>query len=66
MNRFLKSKIVQHFGSQGKFAEAINKHESLVSRVVRGHVKLKPDRQQEWADLLKTNARKLFEKNNGH
>ena len=44
--------IIDMFGSQKNFADTINKHDSLVSRVVSMKWNLDPDEKEIWAQLL--------------
>jgi len=60
MNKFLKSKIIEKFGTQADFAQAVHDHESLVSRVVRGRHALPAERQQVWAKILQSKPQQLF------
>ena len=52
MNKPLKGKIIGKFGSQTEFAKAIKEHEAVVSRVIHGHAKLKPEARKRWATAL--------------
>lgn len=52
MNKLLKAKIVERFGSQTEFAKAVREHESIVSRVIRGHHGLTADERRRWAIAL--------------
>lgn len=52
MNKRLKAKIIEKYGSQFHFARAINSQESVISRVIHGHRLLTPDEQHRWADVL--------------
>ena len=62
MNKFLKGKIVERFGSQFEFARAIGEHESIVSRVIRGHHTMTVEGRKKWAQVLGCNdADSLFE-----
>jgi len=54
MNRVLKSKIIERFGSQGDFALKAGINESVVSQVIRGRRKLNEDERGRWARILKT------------
>lgn len=60
MNRFLKSKIVLEFGTAEDFAEHINIHPSLVSRVIRGRRELSDDEKNLWAKELQCAVDMLF------
>ena len=48
----LKAKIIERFGSQADFAQAIGEDESLVSRVVRGRRELSEDKKLKWSKIL--------------
>jgi len=61
MNKILKAKIVEKFGSQVEFAKAIEEHEAVVSRVIRGHHELTVDERKKWATVLNCDGpEKLF------
>ena len=53
MNRKLKARIVERFGSQADFAQEIQVDESIISRVVRGRRVLSPEDQAMWCKVLK-------------
>jgi len=53
MNKQLKAKIVERFGSQADFAQKIQVDESVISRVVRGRRSLTPEDQARWCRFLK-------------
>jgi len=53
MNKKLKAKIVEAFGSQADFAQKIRVDESVISRVVRGRRTLSPEDQAKWVKVLK-------------
>ena len=53
MNKFLKAKIVEGFGTQADFAQAIGTQESMVSRVVQGRRSLKPVDVERWSKALR-------------
>lgn len=62
MNKFLKAKIVERFGTQFEFARVIGEHESIVSRVIRGRHTMTVDGRIKWAQALGCNdADSLFE-----
>jgi hypothetical protein len=61
VNRVLKGRIVEHFGNQWAFSQAVKMHESDVSRVVRGRRSLPVQVQKEWAGLLKSTPQELFD-----
>ncbi len=52
MNKKLKGKIIEEFGSQADFAQAMKLHESVVSRVVHGRQALRPADREKWARFL--------------
>lgn len=53
MNKKLKAKIIEKFGSQADFAQEIQVDESIVSRIVRNRRVLSPEDQAEWCEVLK-------------
>ena len=61
MNKILKAKIVEKFGTQADFAEAVKVDESIVSRVVRGRRSLNYRDQKTWAKVLGSRMKELFE-----
>ena len=48
MNLKLKAKIIERYGSQVDFSEAIGIDETLISKVVRGRRTLSPEKQLDW------------------
>ena len=60
MNKILKAKIVERFGTQADFSEAIKMHESDVSRIVRGRKILTLETQRKWASALGCTHQKVF------
>ena len=64
INRTLKSKIVEHYGSQRNFATEVNIPEVIVSRVVRGRFNLANDEKTQWAEALNTTPEQLFNDEN--
>lgn len=52
MNKFLKLKIIEKFGTQAEFSMAVKEDESTISRVLRGRRKLRPDDRKKWAKVL--------------
>lgn len=60
MNLSLKLKILEMFKSQSDFADAVNADESLVSRIIRGRRKLKPEKQMIWAKALGCKKKDIF------
>ena len=61
MNRKLKGKIVEKFGSQWEFAQAVHEHESNVSRIIRGRRELSGESKKVWADALGEELAVLFD-----
>ena len=60
MNWSLKQQIIDTFGSQVDFAQAVNVNETIVSKVVRGRRTLPVEKQVEWAKALNRTPRELF------
>jgi predicted rRNA methylase YqxC with S4 and FtsJ domains len=60
LNLKLKARIIEKYGSQVDFSEAIKIDETLVSKVVRGRRKLKPAIQRLWADALQCKPKDIF------
>jgi plasmid maintenance system antidote protein VapI len=61
VNLTLKSKIIKEFGTAEDFANHLGKHPSVVSRVVRGRLKLSQDEQKKWAKELGCHPDAVFE-----
>jgi hypothetical protein len=53
MNKKLKAQIVEHFGSQFLFSQALGIHEAYVSLVVRGKRSLSGNDKKKWVAALK-------------
>lgn len=60
MNRKLKGKIVEKFGTQFEFAKIVNEHESNISRVIRGRRELCEEDKKVWAVVLGAEVKDLF------
>jgi len=60
MNRKLKAKIVEHFGTQSDFAQAIGADETIISRIIRGRRMLSPEKQIIWAKALGCKPKDIF------
>ena len=60
MNRKLKARIIEFYGTQSDFAEKIEEDESVVSRVVRARKILTFTDQQRWAKALNCTVAELF------
>ena len=52
MNKILKAKIVERYGTQADFAEAIDTDETIISRIIRGRRQLNSEKQLIWAKAL--------------
>jgi len=52
MNKKLKAKIVERFESQANFAQILETHEAIISRVIRGRRMLSIGDQKKWAKAL--------------
>lgn len=57
MNKQLKGKIIENFGTQFEFARVIGAHEAYVSMVVRGHRSLNFTERKKWAAVLNADER---------
>jgi hypothetical protein len=53
MKRKLRAKIIENFGTQSDFAQAIRVDESFVSRVIHGRRKLSERDRNLWCRVLK-------------
>lgn len=62
MNRKLKSKIVEEFGCQANFAQAMRLDESVISRVVNGRRSLSTEDAKRWSRVLNCKRSLLLEK----
>lgn len=60
MNKKLKLKIIERFGTQADFAQEIEVDESVVSRVLRGRRRLGSGEQRRWAKTLQCNEKELW------
>lgn len=65
MNKPLKARIIEVFGTQADFAEAIEDHESNISRVIRGRKALSKKEQKHWADILRCTPENIFKHKEG-
>jgi plasmid maintenance system antidote protein VapI len=61
MNKILKAKIVERFGTQADFAEAIDTDETIISRIIRGRRQLDTVKQLIWAKALGCKPKDIFE-----
>jgi transcriptional regulator with XRE-family HTH domain len=53
MNKQLKSKIIERYGSQADFAQRMRVDDSVVSRIIRGRRSLSPQDVKRWSKALK-------------
>jgi len=60
MNWKIKKRMVEKFGSQVDFAEAVGISETLVSKVVRGRRQLDPAQKAKWAEILGCQPEDVF------
>ena len=64
INKKLKAKIVEYYGSQRGFASETRIPEDLVSRVLRGRYNLTGYEQDTWAKALHTEPERIFQNAN--
>ena len=60
INKNLKSRMVEIYGSQKQFAHENSIPEGTVSRVIRGRFNLTAEEQILWAKALDTTPQELF------
>ena len=60
MNKSLKAKIVEKYGTQADFAEAIETDETIISRIIRGRRQLDSEKQLIWAKALGCKSKDIF------
>ena len=60
MNKKLKAKIIEKYGTQADFAPVIDTDESLISKIIRGRRKLNPEMQFIWAKALGCKPEDIF------
>ena len=63
MNKKLKGKIVEIFGTQADFSQVAKMDESVISRIIRGRRALPVEAQREWAGILDCNREDIFPDN---
>lgn len=61
MNRRLRLKIIERFGTQADFASKVKADETLVSRVIRGRRAISKEMRAAWADALRCAPEDIFE-----
>lgn len=52
MNKKLKAKIIEEYGSQADFAQVMKLDESVISRVINGRRSLNDEDLKEWSRVL--------------
>jgi plasmid maintenance system antidote protein VapI len=62
MNRKLKAKIIENFGTQSDFSEAIQIDESIISKIVRNRRELPTEQKKVWAEKLNCMIEEIFPK----
>ncbi len=60
MNFKLKLKIIEKFGGQWRFAQAVNEHECIVSKIVRNRKELSHEKKLTWAKVLGCRVGEIF------
>jgi hypothetical protein len=60
MNKKLKGKIIEIYGSQFEFSQVVKTHESDISRVIRGRKQLSIEDRQKWAEVLSCKPDDIF------
>ena len=60
MNRKLKGKIIENFGTQADFAQILKVDDSIISKIVRGRRSLPDGVQKVWANLLNCKREEIF------
>jgi len=60
MNKRLKAKIIEKYGSQAEFSYDIRMHAAVVSRIIRNRRELSPEQKHEWAKKLNCRMKDIF------
>ena len=60
MNLKLKARIIERFGTQADFGEAIGLDDSIISKIIRGRRTLDPEWQLIWAKALGCDPKDIF------
>ena len=63
INKQLKARIFEVFGTQADYAQEIGEDETLVSKVIRGRRTLSLEKQEVWATALGRKPQELFSEN---
>ncbi len=61
INKKLKARIFEKFGTQADFAEVIEVNEATISRVVRGRERPSESERKRWSKALSCKPEDLFE-----
>jgi len=61
MNRRLRLKIIEIFGTQADFASEVKADEAIVSRVIRGRRAISKEMRAAWANALKCAPSDIFD-----
>jgi plasmid maintenance system antidote protein VapI len=56
----LKARIVEKFGTQSDFSQAIKTDEAIISKIVRNRRQLTTDQKLEWANKLGCDPKEIF------
>lgn len=62
INKPLKMKIIEHYGTQERFAKAANTDEAIISKLVRKIRKPTEEQAEKISKLLKTPSKELFKR----
>ncbi len=60
MDKILKARIVEKFGTQFEFSKAIGEHEAVVSKVIRKRLILNTEQKKAWAEVLNCKPSEIF------
>jgi plasmid maintenance system antidote protein VapI len=52
MHSRLKARIIEEYGSQSNFAQALREQESFVSEIIHGRKRLSFEKQSRWTKAL--------------
>ncbi len=60
MNRKLKAKIIERYGSQAEFSYDLRTHAAVISRIVRGRREISLEQKELWASKLDCKQEEIF------
>ena len=60
MNKKLKLRIIEIYGSQAEFSMRVPDEESIISRIINGRRGLSEERKALWAKVLKCKVGDIF------